>query len=253
MCSFLTLPTEPAPVEAPGISRDAGTTEASATVEAPAPIEASGAAQGSGSLKSPEISKDAGATETPGRLEAPASLEAPGLVDDITAAELAVPSIASAALQAAEVLKTPASLNAPLKIYHCRSVQEGHSFAEDRVYNILWNAQQTRPETHQTRLVTIGYRTIARLAAMTPRNAKENCRRLVQKLSLEPAAAYDSARSLAITYRIFAYDEILRKRRETGLEWVVRNRGGVTFVDPATGLPLSSQGPASLEGPGSTR
>jgi hypothetical protein len=127
------------------------------------------------------------------------------------------------------------------KIYRCNTVQDGHSFAEDRLYNALWNVRTARMESKETRLVSIGWRTMSALASMTPRNVKENCRRLVQKFALEIADTYDSNTRRGTTYRVNSFQKILEFRKSAGLEWVVRNRGGVTFVS-AHGVPIAELG-----------
>jgi hypothetical protein len=73
---------------------------------------------------------------------------------------------------------------------------------------------------------------MSKLAGMTPRNVKENCQRLLQKLALEKVQAHRSEERIGATYRVYSYAIILQRRRTAGLEWITRNRGGVTFVSP---------------------
>jgi hypothetical protein len=119
------------------------------------------------------------------------------------------------------------------RVYRCLTAQDGHSFAEDRLYNSLWNYRQARMDTNEYRLVTAGWDLMAKLSGMTPRNAKENCFRLVAKLALEKVQAHNSDQRIGATYRVYSYAAIIRRRREAGLEWITRNRGGVAFVQPA--------------------
>jgi len=117
-----------------------------------------------------------------------------------------------------------------LKRYRCFSAQDGHSFAEERLYNALWHARHAQIESEDSRLVTAGWDLMSKLAGMTPRNAKENCHRLLQKLALEKVQAHRSEERIGATYRVYSYAIILQRRRTAGLEWITRNRGGVTFV-----------------------
>lgn len=142
-----------------------------------------------------------------------------------------------------------------LKYYRATRAQDGHSFAEERLYQALWNARQTVPETKESRLISVGWDLMGQLAGMTWRNARENCLRLIAKFAMERVSAHQSEIRKGTTYRILSYVEILRRRREAGMEWVVRNRGGVQFVVPAAALlvgvpPLETQteGTVPLEG-----
>jgi hypothetical protein len=122
-----------------------------------------------------------------------------------------------------------------VRLYRCTLVQHGHSFAEERLYNALWNSKLAQAETKDTKLISIGWDKMARLAAMTPRNVRENCFRLMSKLALERVHGHVSEERIGTTYRIYSFDAILARRRTAGLEWVTRNRGGVTFVQPQSG------------------
>jgi hypothetical protein len=131
----------------------------------------------------------------------------------------------------------PTAVSVPTKgtvprIYKCSTVQDGHSFAEDRLYNALWNYRNARIDSENSRLVTAGWDLMSKLSGMTPNNARQNCFRLIQKLALEKVQAHNSDQRIGTTYRIYSYSAIIRKRKESGLEWVVRNRGGVAFVNP---------------------
>jgi hypothetical protein len=117
-----------------------------------------------------------------------------------------------------------------LKLYRCFSAQDGHSFAEERLYNALWHARHARPESDDTRLIAVGWDLMSKLAGMTPRNAKENCLRLIQKLAMEKVESHRSEERIGTTYRLYSYGVILDRRRRAGLEWITRNRGGVVFV-----------------------
>jgi len=108
--------------------------------------------------------------------------------------------------------------------------QDGHSSGEEVLYQSLWNCRYARPEAKETRLVTIGWKAMAKLARMTPRNTRRNCQSLIDKLALEQLSEENSRESIGRTYRLFSYKAILERRRAAGMEWVTRSRG-VNFVD----------------------
>lgn len=112
-------------------------------------------------------------------------------------------------------------------------MQDAHSLAEQAVYDAMYRTG--KPHQGDSRVLTIGLRTLAELSRMAYSNCKANVRSLVAKLALEerPGFSYTEGR----TYIIYSFREILRRRRAAGLTHVIRTRG-VAFVDPATGLEL---------------
>lgn len=119
------------------------------------------------------------------------------------------------------------------KLHYCLTARDGHSLAEENLYQSLWNSPAAREETPESRLIAIGWDVMAALARTTPRLARENCFRLIDKLALERVAPPDSDRRIGTTYRVYAPEAVLARRRGAGKNWVVRNRG-VRFVDPGT-------------------
>lgn len=99
-----------------------------------------------------------------------------------------------------------------------------------------------------SRILTIGLRTLAELSRMAYSNCKLNVRSLVAKLAIDesPEFSYTEGR----TYVIYSFREILRRRKAAGLTHVVRTRG-VAFVDPATGKELSACESSAPDLPGS--
>jgi hypothetical protein len=115
--------------------------------------------------------------------------------------------------------------------------QDGHSSGEEMLYQALWNSKYTRQETKETKLVTIGWKAMSKMARMTPRNTKRNCQSLIDKLALEQLSDENSRESIGRTYRVFSYKSILERRRAAGMEWITRTRG-VEFVSPPADLPM---------------
>ena len=123
------------------------------------------------------------------------------------------------------------------RIRKCVSAQDGHSLGEEVLYQALWKAAAA--ESLDTRTITIGWRGMSQLCRMTPKNCKINTQRLLRKLALEVLSPYNTPESIGTTYRVHSVEAILRRRRQQGLEWVVRSRG-VEFVNPATGVGVTA-------------
>src|SRR5579872_890012 len=122
-----------------------------------------------------------------------------------------------------------------IRIREASTVQDAHSLAEQAVYDAMYRAG--RPYQGDSRILTIGLRTLAELSRMAYSNCKANVRSLVTKLAIDerPGFSYTEGR----TYVVFSFREILRRRKAAGLTHVVRTRG-VAFVHPTTGeeIPL---------------
>ena len=136
-------------------------------------------------------------------------------------------------LKTPEVVSIPAVPRQRLRIRRCAATHDGHSLGEEVLYQALWKAAAA--ESAEIRTVVIGWRGMSQLCRMTPKNCKINTQRLIRKLALEILSPYNTPESIGTTYRVYSDQAILQRRREAGLEWVVRSRG-VEFVDPATGI-----------------
>ena len=93
-----------------------------------------------------------------------------------------------------------------------------------------------RPYSGDSRILTIGLRTLAEFSRMAYSNCKANVRSLVAKLAIDeqPGFSYTEGR----TYVVYSFREILRRRKAAGLTHVVRTRG-VAFVNPRTGTEVN--------------
>ncbi len=110
-------------------------------------------------------------------------------------------------------------------------IEDGHSRGEQAIYEILYRVG--RPYQGDSRILTIGLRTLAEISRMAYSNCKANVRSLAQKLAIE--AREDFSYTAGRTYIIYGPAEILKRRKAAGLTHVLRSRG-VIFVDPTTGL-----------------
>ena len=125
------------------------------------------------------------------------------------------------------------------KIRRAVVAQDGHSSGEQLLYLSLWNA--ARPESPDTRVISIGYNGMSSLCKLERSNCKKNVQSLIEKLALEVTKAHQTASSTGTTYRIFSYGEILRRRKAAGLIWVIRT-SGVRFVRPMCDSPTPPMG-----------
>jgi hypothetical protein len=176
------------------------------------------------------------------------ALDAPGSLHPNDAAQSygAAPSIdefeaGAAELDASETGALDYVWRRRVRVREAVTVQDGHSLAEQAVYDAMYRAG--KPYQGDSRILTIGLRTLAELSRMAYSNCKANVRSLLSKLAIDerPGFSYTDGR----TYIIYSYREILRRRKAAGLTHVVRTRG-VAFVDPATGTPVhQSSAPVS--------
>ena len=156
---------------------------------------------------------------------------------DSTPAPATTPEISrSTSYSTPDVVAIPAvPTGQRLRIRRCGATHDGHSLGEEVLYQALWKAAS--PDSAETRTIVIGWRGMSQLCRMTPKNCKINTQRLIRKLALEVLSPYNTPESIGTTYRVYSDQAILQRRREAGLEWVVRSRG-VEFVDPATGISI---------------
>jgi hypothetical protein len=181
----------------------------------------------------PEIDLDPGVISSPDGKEMGFVRLIPEVVS--TPPLVPTPGITHSVAPVPEVVSIPAVPSQRLRIRRCGATHDGHSLGEEVLYQALWKA--AHPESAAARTIVIGWRGMSQLCRMTPKNCKINTQRLIRKLALEVLSPYNTPESIGTTYRVYSDDAILRRRREAGLEWVVRSRG-VEFVDPATGVSI---------------
>lgn len=127
------------------------------------------------------------------------------------------------------------------KIRRAVVAQDGHSGGEQLLYQTLWNAARPEPGSLDRRIIVVGYQGMSALCKLDKKNCKKNAKGLIEKLAIEVAETYRSDERIGTTYRIFSYKEILRRREEAGMVWVVRT-SGVRFVHLAVEGDRLSQG-----------
>jgi hypothetical protein len=113
-------------------------------------------------------------------------------------------------------------------------VQDGHSPGEQCLFAALW--AEAKEENRESKLITIGWDRMGRLANLRATNAAANCRCLIYKRAIDIVAPPDPATRKGTTYRIWSYQSVLQRRIEAGMEWYTKNRG-VQFVRPLSEYP----------------
>ena len=120
-----------------------------------------------------------------------------------------------------------------------RSVQDGHSMAEQQLYDTLW--REARNNTDEYREITIGYRTLAEKARLHRNTVDRNLASLEDKLAIEITKAEDRAGNIGRTYRIYGFRSVLERREAAGLVWFIKNRSGVRLLREEELTPHTSQ------------
>src|SRR5579863_5342194 len=182
----------------------------------------------------------------PAELSAPESILTIAGAPEIDAPDFGAVNLSAPVLDASEsdALQSPALdsfVRRRIRIREASTVQDAHSLAEQAVYDAMYRAG--RPYQGDSRILTIGLRTLAELSRMAYSNCKANVRSLVAKLAIDeqPGFSYTEGR----TYTVYSFREILRRRKTAGLTHVIRTRG-VAFVDPRTGVELSAPDSSAL-------
>ena len=116
--------------------------------------------------------------------------------------------------------------------------QDGHSELENRMYEALW-AAATPVVGEDFRLITVGYERAGKLARTEKKNAKRTLQTLIEKLAIEQVASENVNERTGRTYKVYTYKATIRRRRDAGYEYFIRNRGGVILrrVSDLTGGP----------------
>ena len=113
-------------------------------------------------------------------------------------------------------------------------VQHGHTPGEHAIYMALWNLGGTPDRRDQFRDVTIGYDRLAAVLGGSKRNVQRLLESLLQKFAIEVLRAEDSGIRQGKMYRVYSMTEILRRRRDAGYTWVLRNRSAVELIKMTT-------------------
>jgi len=231
------LAPDPGVVSSPRIAIVTAVTSNPELASTPESLLATGTLQSAQVETIPDLTTSPGVTPHPGI--API-LPAPRLKNVPNPGAVSTPAPATTPVATVFVAPAPAVVSIPavspgqrVRIRRCAATHDGHSLGEEVLYQALWKA--AHPESEETRTIVIGWRGMSQLCRMTPKNCKINTQRLIRKLALEVLSPYNTPESIGTTYRVYSDQAVFERRREAGLEWVVRSRR-VEFVDPATGM-----------------
>jgi hypothetical protein len=121
-------------------------------------------------------------------------------------------------------------------------VEDGHSLAEQAVYEVLWKASSPISDlANADRTIRIGYHRLAQMTRLSWVSVKANLRTLERKLAIEVTGSENSATREGKCYLVYSRPSILERRKRAGLEWVRRTRG-VELLSQAT-IALGRPGP----------
>ena len=135
----------------------------------------------------------------------------------------------------------PESSRQPVRkgpIRRAMMMEDGHSLAEQAVYESLWEAAtplngsakvdgsaNMDGSANEDRTIRIGYHRLAQMTRLSWVSVKNNLRSLERKLAIEVTGSENSATREGKCYRVYARAAILERRKMAGLEWVRRSRG----------------------------
>lgn len=112
------------------------------------------------------------------------------------------------------------------RIRRATLVEDGHSLAEQAVYEVLWQAASPAGDLADAdRTIRIGYHRLAQMTRLSWVSVKANLRTLEKKLAIEVTGSENSATREGKCYLVYSRSSILERRKQAGLEWVRRSRG----------------------------
>jgi hypothetical protein len=124
---------------------------------------------------------------------------------------------------------------------HCTLAQDGLSLGESVLYQVLWSRGVPEADPKGPRLVSMGWRTMARYCSLNDKGCKRNAAGLIRKLAIEVIRAEDIHNRKGRTYRVLNFDELLKRRRAAGMEWVSRDKSRRFVQKDGSPLPDNRQ------------
>lgn len=162
----------------------------------------------------------------------PVTSELPGLITLEPVTSVRAGPITSEPVTSKKIGPAPAA-------HRARTVQDGHSMAEQHVYDTLW--REARPTLEEYREITIGYRALAEKARLHRNTIDRNLGSLQAKMAIEIIKAEDRAENIGRTYRVYGFRNILNRREAAGLIWFIKDRSGVRLVRDQAPGPATSE------------
>ena len=133
------------------------------------------------------------------------------------------PAEAAPAVGIAAPVEMPSARKSRIRRAH--AVEDGHSLAEQAVYEALWEAALPLAGSYEDRSIRIGYHRLAQMTRLSWVSVKNNLRTLEKKLAIEVTGSENSATREGKCYRVYSRLAILERRKKAGMEWVRRSRG----------------------------
>jgi hypothetical protein len=119
------------------------------------------------------------------------------------------------------------------RFHRCVRVEDAHTAGEqlllETLYRLARDPRWGRAEPDGAWLVTISMDELARHVRLHRTNVRANLTKLRAKLAIDLVALEDVREQSSRTYRLYPPAQILARRHQAGLEWVVKNRS-VSFV-----------------------
>jgi hypothetical protein len=115
--------------------------------------------------------------------------------------------------------------NGVSKPFRASTIQAGHTSNEQAIYDMLWNIGT--PGDGEWRIAQYGNRALAKLLRLSLTTIKVNLKSLIEKLAID--IVQERTATTARVYRIYSPGQILKRRRAAALDWVYRNRQGVSL------------------------
>lgn len=119
------------------------------------------------------------------------------------------------------------------RFHRCLRVEDAHTAGEQLLLETLYRLAQDprwgKVEPDHNWLVTISMEELSRQVRLHRTNVRANLNKLRDKLAIDLVAFEDVREQSSRTYRIFPPSQILARRRQAGMEWVVKNRS-ISFV-----------------------
>ena len=106
----------------------------------------------------------------------------------------------------------------PGRIRKANKVEDGHSLAEQAVYEALWQAGTPVSAVEPAdRTIRIGYQRLAQMTRLSWVSVKANLRTLEKKLAIEVTGCENSATREGKSYLVYSRPAILERRKQAGL------------------------------------
>jgi hypothetical protein len=116
-----------------------------------------------------------------------------------------------------------------LKYFPALTAQAAHDVWEQAVYDALWAMEWTEGNPPY-KDVSAGYSKIRAATRFGEKTIIRNIRSLKEKLAIEEVSKFDRSTNKPNVYRVYSYREILNRRKSAGLQWVAKNKLGVTLT-----------------------